>query len=98
MCGSQLEDREQQVNALQEQLFALALTKAPVGRIVDTAADALVAMGVPLARIRLAASTLHPEISAVGARWDREGVDVEGGVFTHSEQSSANWLRSPIYT
>jgi len=79
-----------------EHLIRLALRRPSFQEILNPVADMLLDQGVPIARIRLAARTLHPSINAVGARWNRDARAEDDGIFTHQEMTSRSWLDSPL--
>lgn len=85
-----------ELEPLFERLVGMALARAPAAEIVKEVGGRLVALGVGIAQIRMAARTLHPSIDAVGLHWHRDG-SYEGGNFRHAESGGESWLRSPMY-
>lgn len=83
------------IRALDSDLVAMALRRAPVDDVVERVAAAICDAGVRASQIRLAARTLHPAIDAIGVSWSTTA-GIETGVFRHSESRGAAWLRSPL--
>ena len=83
------------IRALDTDLVAMALRRAPVDDVVERVAAAVCDAGVRVNQIRLAARTLHPAIDAIGVSWSTVA-GIETGVFRHSESRGAAWMRSPL--
>ena len=84
------------------QLADLVLWLATEGRaqtnIVDFGSalcDRLVALGLPLMRVRFGMRTLNPLVAAVSCQWERDG-EVTEVQATHSVMSSSSYYGSPI--
>ncbi len=64
--------------------------------LVGALADRLVAMGVPLVRLRIGAQTLHPEIAAWSAGWRADTQSVDGWTAQHGVTETATFINSPV--
>jgi len=64
--------------------------------LVTRLAEALVAAGVPLWRLRLLIRTLHPQLFALTYTWQRDGDGIEEFEATHAGLQSVEYLNSPF--
>jgi adenylate cyclase len=79
-------------------LMQTAIRGADLESVVSGFCERLAAAGVPLARIHLTFSMLHPLYRAMGFTWRRgSGVTAEGYRHAASEGASDRFLKSPYY-
>jgi adenylate cyclase len=79
-------------------LMQTAIRGADLESVVNGFCERLAAAGVPLARIHLTFSMLHPLYRAMGFTWRRgTGVTSEGYRHAASEGASDRFLKSPYY-
>ena len=80
-------------------LMETALSGADLEAVVDGFCERLAAAGVPLARIHLTFSMLHPLYRAMGFTWRRgSGTTAEGYRHAASEETASDRFRkSPYY-
>lgn len=79
-------------------LMAEALKDAELESIVRGCCERLHAAGVPIARVQLSFSMLHPLYQAVGYTWRRgQGLQVDAYRHRTSNVQSDRFLRSPFY-
>lgn len=64
--------------------------------LVATLADALIAAGFPLWRLRLFIRTLHPQLFANGYTWQRGSGEIEEYQASHAGVQSEQFANSPI--
>jgi adenylate cyclase len=84
------------IDKVADWLIATALSGADLETVVRGFCYRLAATGLPLARIHLSFSMLHPLYRAMGFTWRRtEGLQVEG--YRHTEGVSDVFLRSPYF-
>jgi adenylate cyclase len=84
------------VDRVGDWLMRTALEGADLETLVRGFCERLAAAGMPLARIHLSFSVLHPLYRAAGFTWRRgEGVKAES--YRHAETSSDLFKRSPYY-
>ncbi|MGE3934425.1 MAG: adenylate/guanylate cyclase domain-containing protein, partial [Rhodospirillaceae bacterium] len=82
------------VDAAADWLMAQALDDTDVRGLVQGICTRLVAAGIPLWRVNLAFTTLHPLVSAISVTWHRDvGLSVDG--IEHSRDESPAWAISP---
>jgi adenylate cyclase len=75
-----------------------ALRGTDLESLVHGLCERLAAAGVPLVRVHLSFSMLHPLYDALGFTWLRgQGVSVEGFRATGSDADKARFIRSPYY-
>ncbi|MGV3548942.1 adenylate/guanylate cyclase domain-containing protein [Rhizobium sp.] len=75
-----------------------ALKGTDLESLVHGLCERLTAAGVPLLRVHLSFSMLHPLYDALGFTWIRgKGVDVEGFRPTGSEGEKERFIKSPYY-
>ena len=75
-----------------------ALSGTDLETLVHGLCERLAAAGVPLLRVHLSFSMLHPLYDALGFTWIRgNGVAVEGFRPTGSDEENGRFLRSPYY-
>jgi adenylate cyclase len=79
-------------------LMAQALTDADLEAVVRGCCERLLAAGVPIARVQLSFSMLHPLYRAVGYTWRRgQGLQVDAYRHTSDNAPADRWLKSPYY-
>jgi adenylate cyclase len=79
-------------------LMAQALTDADLETVVRGCCERLHAAGIPLARVHLSFSVLHPLYSALGFTWRRsEGLKVEGYRHSPGGKQNERFRVSPYY-
>ncbi len=79
-------------------LMQTALRGADLESVVNGFCERLAAAGVPLVRIHLTFSMLHPLYRAMGFTWRRgAGITSEGYRHVTSEAASERFLKSPYY-
>lgn len=79
-----------------EWLTQAALTGENLETVVRGFCDRMAASGLPIARVHLTFSMLHPLYDAVGFTWRRaSGVTIEG--YRHSGEKPERFLQSPYY-
>ncbi len=79
-------------------LMQTALKGADLKSVVNGFCERLAAAGVPLVRIHLTFSMLHPLYRAMGFTWRRgTGITAEGYRHVSSEAVSERFLKSPYY-
>jgi hypothetical protein len=71
-----------------------ALRVTTIGDILMQTCERLVAAGIPLWRVHLADSTLHPLIASQSSTWTRDG-GLESEEHAHGLEHDG-WLRSPL--
>jgi adenylate cyclase len=75
-----------------------ALNGASLESLAEGFCERLTAAGIPLMRVHLSFSMLHPLYDALGFTWIRgKGIEVEGFSATASEENTAQFLNSPYY-
>jgi adenylate cyclase len=75
-----------------------ALNGASLEEIVQGFCERLTAAGVPLMRVHLSFSMLHPLYDALGFTWVRgKGMEIEGFRAADSEEDTARFLNSPYF-
>jgi adenylate cyclase len=75
-----------------------ALTGESLETLVQGLCERLAAAGIPLVRVHLSFSMLHPLYDALGFTWIRgKGVSVEGFRATSSESDNNRFLKSPYF-
>lgn len=75
-----------------------ALNGASLETLVEGFCERLAAAGVPLLRVHLSFSMLHPLYDALGFTWVRgKGMEIEGFRATASEKDTARFLNSPYF-
>jgi adenylate cyclase len=79
-------------------LMAQALTDADLETVVRGCCERLHGAGIPLARVHLSFSVLHPLYRALGFTWRRsEGLQVEGYRHTADGKTNDRFKMSPYY-
>jgi adenylate cyclase len=79
-----------------EWLTQAALTGENLENVVRGFCDRMAASGLPIARVHLTFSMLHPLYDALGFTWRRaSGVTIEG--YRHSGEKPERFLQSPYY-
>ena len=79
-------------------LLAQALTDADLETIVRGCCERLHGAGIPLARVHLSFSVLHPLYRALGFTWrHKEGLQVEGYRHTADGKTNDRFKVSPYY-
>ena len=75
-----------------------ALKGTDLETLVHGLCERLAAAGVPLLRVHLSFSMLHPLYDALGFTWIRgKGVEVEGFRPAGSDEEKGRFLKSPYY-
>lgn len=82
--------------ALADWLVDQGLQGTPQVEILQGYCDRLVQAGVPLMRVHLAQSALHPRYGGIGFDWLRGG-HVEGEHYAHRDTPLQAWRQSPFY-
>src|SRR5215831_3598414 len=81
-----------------EWLMAQALRDADLETVVRGACERLHAAGVPIARVQLSFSMLHPLYRGVGYTWRRgQGLQVDAYRHTAGNAKNDRYLKSPFY-
>src|SRR5262245_73432 len=81
-----------------EWLMAQALKDADLETVVRGACERLHAAGVPIARVQLSFSMLHPLYRGVGYTWRRgQGLQVDAYRHTAGNTTTDRYLKSPFY-
>jgi adenylate cyclase len=86
------------VGRITEWLNGTVIRGSDLETVVRGCCERMAAAGLPIKRIHLSFSVLHPLYRAMGFMWRRgEGVSVEG--YRHSSATNTNdrWLRSPYF-
>ncbi len=86
------------VERVAEWLMAQALKDADLETVVRGCCERLHAAGVPIARVQLSFSMLHPLYRAVGYTWRRgQGLQVDAYRHTTGNAPADRFLKSPYY-
>ena len=86
------------INRVSGWLQQSALSGASLEELVQGFCERLAAAGVPLVRVHLSFSMLHPLYDALGFTWIRgKGLSVEGFRATASEKDTDRFLKSPYF-
>jgi adenylate cyclase len=86
------------VERAREWLMAQALKDADLETVVRGACERLHAAGVPIARVQLSFSMLHPLYRGIGYTWRRgQGLQVDAYRHTQGDAKPDRWLKSPFY-
>lgn len=86
------------VGKLADWLMRKALEGADLEHLVSGTCERLSASGLPLVRVHLSFSVLHPLYSAMGFTWHRgESLEIEGYRHQLGEEDNDKFLNSPYY-
>ncbi|WP_102224847.1 adenylate/guanylate cyclase domain-containing protein [Acidimangrovimonas sediminis] len=86
------------IDKVEEWLEQAALDGEDLKTIINGTCERLAALGVPIDRVYLSFSMLHPLYDALGFSWRRgEGLSVEGLTLPRNEEKPERFLKSPFY-
>lgn len=98
MTSTGAEVSETLIDRVEKWLEQSALDGADIKTIVSGTCERLTASGVPLARVHMSFSMLHPLYDAIGFTWLRgKGMTVEGIQQPRGEEKPERFLKSPYY-